>query len=192
MTTRARTVDIRESDSPQAVSFRVIENPQVPAASPKLTGSKPRHSAVASTPTTASARAPGLDGFRSAPWKEGQPGETGTKFLGITLSPLQRAHSQMVAELSLLAPSIPVLSADPDADEIRAFEPHMVKVAEAVDRYFAAIGRELHSHVLGVDLDMFDLPCLKAISGNALYECQSAVEAVEEGTDIRTGMWSAE
>ena len=108
------------------------------------------------------------------------------------LSPLQRAHSQMVAELSLLAPLIPQPSSVPDADEIREFEPHMVKVAEAVDRYFAVVGQVLSSHVLGVDLDVFDLPCLKAIEGNALHECQSAVEAVEEGTDIRTGMWAAE
>lgn len=114
------------------------------------------------------------------------------KKVGITLSPLQQAHSRMVAELSLLAPSIPDPSADPSPEEIREFEPHLVKVAECFDRYIGVVGRELSAHVLGVDLDQFDLPCLKALCGNALHEIEAAAIAVEEGTDIRTTMWAAE
>jgi hypothetical protein len=51
-----------------------------PAASPKSTGSRPRHSTDASKPTTASAQAPGLEGRRRVPGMEGRPGETGAVF----------------------------------------------------------------------------------------------------------------
>lgn len=141
--TQTRSIPIRESDSGQGPSLRVIENPQY-------------------------------------------------KKLGISLSPLQQAHSRMIAELSLLAPSIPQPSADPTAEEIREFEPHLVKVAECFDRYIGMVGRVLHGHVLGVDLDQFDLPCLKAIEGNALHEILAGADAIEEGIEIRTSMWAAE
>lgn len=151
--TQTRSIPIRESDSPQGVSLRVIENPQ-PAA--------PKRS-------------------------EGE-----YKKLGISLSPLQKAHSRMVAELSLLAPSIPQPSADPTAEEIREFEPHLVKVAEAVDRYFLAMGKTLHSHVLGVDVSQFEGRCLAALDGNALHEIETAGYAIEDATYIRTTMWVGE
>jgi hypothetical protein len=141
--TQARSIPIRESDSLQGLSLRVIENPQY-------------------------------------------------KKVGITLSPLQHAHSQLVAELSRLAPTIPVLTAIPDAEDVRACDPHLVAVAKAVDAYIAAFGREISGAVIGVDLSQFTDVVMGAIDGCATHEIEAAAVAVEEGTDIRTGMWAAE
>jgi hypothetical protein len=140
MTTRARTVDIRASDSAQAVLLRVIENPQY-------------------------------------------------KKVGISLSPLQRAHSQMVAELSLLAPSIPIMPTIPEVEDIKAVDAYLAAFAKIVDAHVATLGRELSSGVIGVDLDAFTDTLSNALEGNAFFEIAKAGDSVEEGTEIRTAAW---
>jgi hypothetical protein len=113
---------------------------------------------------------------------------------GIKLSPLQRAHSEMVRELSLLAPAIPLPSADPSPEEIRSFAPYLTTIAQCFDRHIRACGVELSAHVLGVDLSQFTDVAMSGsgIEGNALYEIEAAALGVAEGTDIRTSMWAVE
>lgn len=138
---QARNIPIRDGDSAQGLSLRVIDNPQ-PVRKP----------------------------------------------LGLTA--LQQSHAALVAGVATLKP--PVLPMVPDAEEVRAFDEYLVALAKVVDNHLAAVGRELSGAVIGVDRSQFEGVLFGAIDGAALFEVSEAATAVEEGTEIRTGMWGGE
>ena len=57
------------------------------------------------------------------------------------MSRLERAHHALVARLAALR--VPRIVGEPDGADIRTLADHMIEVADGVDAYMEAIGRDL-------------------------------------------------
>jgi hypothetical protein len=91
---------------------------------------------------------------------------------------LDLAHHALVTRLA--AARIPRIVGAADGADIRNLADHMIEIADAVDAYVAAIGRELCANApCEVDRTLFAHPLFGAIDGNALYEAHRIAERID-------------
>lgn len=101
---------------------------------------------------------------------------------GATVSSLERAHHALVARLAALR--VPRIVGEPDGADIRTLADHMIEVADGVDAYVEAIGRELAANApCAVDAALFERPLFAAIDGNALFEAHRIAERLDADRD---------
>jgi hypothetical protein len=94
------------------------------------------------------------------------------------MSRLERAHHALVARLAALR--VPRIVGDPDGADSRTLADHMIEVADGVDAYMEAIGRELAANApCAVDAALFDRPLFAAIDGNALFEAHRIADRLD-------------
>jgi hypothetical protein len=94
------------------------------------------------------------------------------------MSGLERAHHALVARLAALR--VPRIVGEPDGADIRTLADHMIEVADGVDAYMEAIGRELAANApCPVDSALFDRPLFAAIDGNALFEAHRIADRLD-------------
>ena len=75
------------------------------------------------------------------------------------MSRLERAHHVLVARLAALR--VPRIVGEPDGADIRTLADHMIEVADGVDAYMEAIGRELAANApCPVGAALFDRPAV--------------------------------
>lgn len=92
---------------------------------------------------------------------------------------LDAAHHALVTRLAALR--IPRIVGEPDGADIRNLADHMIEVADGVDAYVEAIGRELDANApCAVDKALFARPLFAAIDGNALFEAHRIADALDE------------
>jgi hypothetical protein len=92
--------------------------------------------------------------------------------------PLEAAHHALVTRLAALR--VPRIVGEPDGADIRNLADHMTEVADGVDAYMAAIGRELTANApCAVDTDLFARPLFAAIDGNALFEAHRVADRID-------------
>jgi len=85
----------------------------------------------------------------------------------------------MVARLAALR--VPHIVGEADAPDLRNLADHMIEVADAVDGYMEAIGRELKANApCDIDRSLFVRPLYGAIDGNALYEMHRVADVLDE------------
>ena len=90
-------------------------------------------------------------------------------------APLSDHFAIMVQRLAALR--VPQSAGEGDGNDLRDLSDHMVQVADAVDSYFAAIGREvIMNSPIKIDAALFE-PVFDAIQGNALFEIDRAANA---------------
>src|SRR5215470_11528285 len=95
------------------------------------------------------------------------------------MSRLERAHHALVTRLAALR--MPRIFGEPDGADIRTLADHMIEVADGVDAYMEAIGRELAANApCAVDTALFRRPLFAAIDGNALFEAHRIAERPDE------------
>jgi hypothetical protein len=98
------------------------------------------------------------------------------------MSRLERAHHALVARLAALR--VPRIVGEPDGADIRALADHMIEVADGVDAYMEAIGRELAANApCPVDAALFNRPLFAAIDGNALFEAHRIADRLDADRD---------
>ena len=94
------------------------------------------------------------------------------------MSRLERAHHALVAWLAALW--VPRIVGEPDGADIRTLADHMIEVADGVDAYMEAIGRELAANApCAVDTALFNRPLFAAIDGNALFEAHRIADRLD-------------
>ncbi len=92
---------------------------------------------------------------------------------------LDAAHHAMLARLAALR--IPHIVGEADGADIRNLADHMIEIADAVDAYIEAIGRELRTNApCEIDNSLFARPLFAAIDGNALYEAHRVADRLDE------------
>jgi hypothetical protein len=98
------------------------------------------------------------------------------------MSGLESAHHALVARLAALR--VPRIVGEPDGADIRTLADHMIDVADGVDAYMAAIGRELAANApCAVDAALFERPLFAAIDGNALFETHRIADRLDGDRD---------
>lgn len=91
---------------------------------------------------------------------------------------LERAHHALVTRLAALR--LPHIMGEPDGADIRCLADHMIEVADSVDAYMEAIGRELAANApCPVDVALFRAPLFAAIDGNALFEAHRVADRID-------------
>jgi hypothetical protein len=86
------------------------------------------------------------------------------------------AHHALITRLAALR--VPRIVGEPDGADIRNLADHMIEVADGVDAYMEAIGRELAANApCAVDTAR---PVFAAIDGNALFEAHRIAERLDE------------
>jgi hypothetical protein len=91
---------------------------------------------------------------------------------------LDAAHHALVTRLAALR--VPRVFGDADGADIRNLADHMIEVADGVDAYMEAIGRELGANApCAVDQTLFVRPLFAAIDGNALYEAHRIADRID-------------
>ena len=91
---------------------------------------------------------------------------------------LERAHHALITRLAALR--VPRVVGEPDGADIRGIADHMIEVADGVDAYMEAIGRELAANSpCAVDVALFRQPLFAAIDGNALFEAHRIADRVD-------------
>jgi hypothetical protein len=95
------------------------------------------------------------------------------------MSRLERAHHALVTRLAALR--VPRIVGEADGADIRTLADHMIEVADSVDAYIEAIGRELSANApCAVDAALFTRPLFAAIDGNALFEAHRVADRLDE------------
>jgi hypothetical protein len=101
------------------------------------------------------------------------------------MSGLERAHHALVARLAALR--IPRIVGEADGADIRTLADHMIEVADGVDAYMEAIGRELAANApCPIDGALFERPLFAAIDGNALFEAHRIADRLDGDRDDLT------
>jgi hypothetical protein len=91
---------------------------------------------------------------------------------------LDAAHHALVTRLAALR--VPRIVGEADGADIRNLADHMIEVADGVDAYMEAIGRELHANApCRVDAALFARPLFAAIDGNALFEAHRVADRID-------------
>jgi hypothetical protein len=91
---------------------------------------------------------------------------------------LDAAHHAMITRLAALR--VPRIVGEPDGADIRTLADHLIDVADGVDAYIEAIGRELAANApCAVDAELFRRPLFAAIDGNALFEAHRIAERID-------------
>ena len=94
------------------------------------------------------------------------------------MSRLDAAHHTLVTRLAALR--LPRIVGEPDGADIRTLADHMIEVADGVDAYIEAIGRELAANApCAIDTALFNRPLLAAIDGNALFEVHRIADRLD-------------
>ena len=94
------------------------------------------------------------------------------------MSRLDAAHHALVTRLAALR--VPRIVGEPDGADIRTLADHMIEVADGVDAYMEAIGRELAANApCAVDAALFQRPLFAAIDGNALFEAHRIADRLD-------------
>jgi hypothetical protein len=94
------------------------------------------------------------------------------------MSRLDAAHHALVTRLAALR--VPRIVGEPDGADIRTLADHMIEVADGVDAYMEAIGRELAANApCAVDAALFKRPLFAAIDGNALFEAHRVADRLD-------------
>jgi hypothetical protein len=94
------------------------------------------------------------------------------------MSRLDAAHHALVTRLAALR--VPRIVGEPDGADIRTLADHMIEVADGVDAYMEAIGRELAANApCAVDAALFKRPLFAAIDGNALFEAHRIADRLD-------------
>ena len=94
------------------------------------------------------------------------------------MSRLDAAHHALVTRLAALR--VPRIFGEPDGADIRTLADHMIEVADGVDAYMEAIGRELAANApCAVDTALFNRPLFAAIDGNALFEAHRIADRLD-------------
>jgi len=92
---------------------------------------------------------------------------------------LDISHQAMVARLAALR--VPHIVGAADGADLRNLADHMIEVADAVDGYMEAIGRELKANApCAIDRSLFVRPLYCAIDGNALHEMHRVADLLDE------------
>jgi hypothetical protein len=98
------------------------------------------------------------------------------------MSRLERAHHALVARLAALR--VPRIVGEADGADIRALADHLIEVADGVDAYMEAIGRELAASApCPVEAALFNRPVFAAIDGNALFEAHRIADRLDADRD---------
>jgi hypothetical protein len=91
---------------------------------------------------------------------------------------LDGAHHALITRLAALR--VPRIVGEPDGADIRNLADHMIEVADGVDAYMEAIGRELAANApCAVDTDLFSRPLFAALDGNALFEAHRVADRID-------------
>src|SRR5215470_7809872 len=91
---------------------------------------------------------------------------------------LDAAHHAMITRLAALR--LPRIVGEPDGADLRSLADHMIEIADGVDAYMEAIGRELAANApCGVDAELFRRPLFAAIDGNALFEAHRIADRLD-------------
>jgi hypothetical protein len=94
------------------------------------------------------------------------------------MSRLDAAHHALVTRLAALR--VPRIVGEPDGADIRTLADHMIEVADGVDAYMEAIGRELAANApCAVETALFKRPLFAAIDGNALFEAHRIADRLD-------------
>src|SRR5262249_29008106 len=94
------------------------------------------------------------------------------------MSRLDAAHHALVTRLAALR--VPRIVGEADGADIRTLADHMIEVADGVDAYMEAIGRELAANApCAVDAALFKRPLFAAIDGNALFEAHRIADRLD-------------
>jgi hypothetical protein len=94
------------------------------------------------------------------------------------MSRLDAAHHALITRLA--APRVPRIVGEPDGADIRTLADHMIEVADGVDAYMEAIGRELAANApCAIDAALFRRPLFAAIDGNALFEAHRIADRLD-------------
>src|ERR1700746_3843399 len=94
------------------------------------------------------------------------------------MSRVESAHHALVTRLAALR--VPRIVGEADGADIRSLADHMIEVADGVDAYMEAIGRELAANApCPVDLALFRRPLFAAIDGNALFETHRVADRID-------------
>jgi hypothetical protein len=94
------------------------------------------------------------------------------------MSRLDAAHHALVTRLAALR--VPRIVGEPDGADIRLLADHMIEVADGVDAYMEAIGRELAANApCAVETALFKRPLFAAIDGNALFEAHRIADRLD-------------
>src|SRR5437660_12542852 len=94
------------------------------------------------------------------------------------MSRLEAAHHALVTRLAALR--VPRIVGEPDGADIRTLADHMIEVADGVDAYMEAIGRELAANApCAVEAALFKRPLFAAIDGNALFEAHRIADRLD-------------
>jgi hypothetical protein len=94
------------------------------------------------------------------------------------MSRLEAAHHALITRLAALR--VPRVVGEPDGADIRMLADHMIEIADGVDAYMEAIGRELAANApCAVDAALFDRPLFAAIDGNALFEAHRIADRLD-------------
>lgn len=97
-----------------------------------------------------------------------------------TAHPLAKAHFALVQELARI--NVPHYSDDPTPDQHEDVADYLLRIAQAMDRHLAEVGREAQANATGVKFDAscFTGAFVGAIEGNATYELDRAADAIRE------------
>ena len=91
---------------------------------------------------------------------------------------LEAAHHALVTRLAALR--LPRIVGEADGADIRGLADHMIEVADGVDAYIEAIGRELAANApCPIDVELFRRPLFAAIDGNALFEAHRIADRID-------------
>ena len=94
------------------------------------------------------------------------------------MSRLESAHHALVTRLAALR--VPRIVGEADSADIRTLADHMIEIADGVDAYMEAIGRELAAHApCAIDAALFERPLFAAIDGNALFEAHRVADRLD-------------
>jgi hypothetical protein len=94
------------------------------------------------------------------------------------MSRLDAAHHALVTRLAALR--VPRIVGEADGADIRTLADHMIEVADGVDAYMEAIGRELAANApCAVESALFKRPLFAAIDGNALFEAHRVADRLD-------------
>jgi|SRR5690242_4089109 hypothetical protein len=94
------------------------------------------------------------------------------------MSRLESAHHALVTRLAALR--VPRIVGEADSADIRTLADHMIEIADGVDAYMEAIGRELAANApCAIDAALFKRPLFAAIDGNALFEAHRVADRLD-------------
>ena len=93
-------------------------------------------------------------------------------------APLSDHFAIMVQRLAALR--VPRIVGEADGHDLRNVREHLIEIADAVDAYVQAAGREVAANAIGVDQEVFRQPMMLGLDGDVLCEITRAAEALDE------------